>query len=90
MDGCPRARPARASCQERQELKIVISLPHPAFAGSRLWFRQHGEVPMDAIFTLVTAVTVFGVATAAVLYVTGRAWRRRHTYVEDFWQRGGW
>jgi len=45
---------------------------------------------MDAIFTLVTAVTVFGVATAAVFYVTGRAWRRRHTYVEDFWQRGGW
>jgi hypothetical protein len=29
-------------------------------------------------------------ATAVFFYVTGRAWQRRHTYIEDFWHSGGW
>jgi hypothetical protein len=32
---------------------------------------------------VITAIAVF-------FYVTGRAWRRRHTYVEEFWHSGGW
>jgi hypothetical protein len=27
---------------------------------------------------------------AVFFYVTGRAWQRRHTYVEEFWHSGGW
>jgi hypothetical protein len=45
---------------------------------------------MDALLELVVVALVIVFATAVILYVTGRAWRRRHTYVEDFWQRGGW
>ena len=42
---------------------------------------------MDEALTLVI---VFVVTAALVLYVTGRAWQRHHTYMEDFWHSGGW
>jgi hypothetical protein len=46
------------------------------------------QVPMDhAVPILVIALVV---AVVVVFYITGRAWRRRHTYDEDFWRRGGW
>ena len=35
-------------------------------------------------------VIAFLVAAPVVFYVTGRAWQRRHTYIEDFWHSGGW
>jgi len=86
----------RAPCESelsgtsRAENRYLVAPLGPGFCRVPALVPAAWEVPMDAIFTLVTAVTVFGVATAAVFYVTGRAWRRRHTYVEDFWQRGGW
>jgi len=35
-------------------------------------------------------VLVIALATAVFFFVTGRAWQRRHTYVEEFWHSGGW
>jgi hypothetical protein len=38
----------------------------------------------------VVPILVIAFATAAFFAVTGRAWQRRHTYMEEFWHRGGW
>ena len=76
--------------------KIVIFSPlsrTPGFHRVRSLVPAAWEVPMgamDALLELVVVALVIVFATAVILYVTGRAWRRRHTYVEDFWQRGGW
>jgi len=40
--------------------------------------------------TIPILVIAFVVAVVVVFYVTGRAWRRRHTYDEGFWHSGGW
>jgi hypothetical protein len=46
---------------------------------------------MDYPIPIVIAVVVASpVVIYVILYLTGRAWQRRHTYVDDFWQSGGW
>jgi hypothetical protein len=41
---------------------------------------------MDYAVLIITAIVLF----FYFFYVTGRAWQRRHTYVEEFWHSGGW
>jgi hypothetical protein len=46
---------------------------------------------MDRAVSFVIAFVIASpVVVYVILYVTGRAWRRRHTYVDDFWHSGGW
>ncbi len=35
-------------------------------------------------------ILVVAFAIAVFFSVTGRAWQRRHTYIEEFWHSGGW
>ena len=42
-------------------------------------------VPFVIAFIIASPVVVY-----VIFYLTGRAWQRRHTYVDDFWRSGGW
>jgi hypothetical protein len=40
--------------------------------------------------TAVPILAIVCVTIAASFYVIGRAWQRRHTYMEEFWHSNGW